>query len=349
MTATSPSTRAHVSARLEDAVYGLVADRLHRRGWRPRVVAYTTYGAPPVDGDGWVRVLARVKLSPPPTSFPSRDVARWWREFFTVTVPDVPLSVRLGSRRHEVRSVRGGYVDVVLSSDLASGWQDILLQVAGRPDAVARVRVVGPEERLGVVSDIDDTVMITALPRPLLAFWNTFVVHESKRRPVPGMAALYTRLRKDDPESLVVYLSTGAWNVAGAISRFLARHGYPEGPLLMTDWGPTADGWFRSGQAHKRTQLRRLVHELPQLRWVLIGDDGQHDPQLYEEFATQAPKTVRMVLIRQLSATQQVLTHGTPTPPGAEETQASDSLAPWLRGPDGNALAAQLPSAWIHR
>jgi phosphatidate phosphatase APP1 len=209
--------------------------------------------------------------------------------------------------------------------------------------AIGRVRVVGPHERLGLISDIDDTVMITALPRPLLAFWNTFVVHESKRLPVPGMAALYSRLLRDDPASFVVYVSTGAWNVARAISRFLASHGYPEGPLLMTDWGPTAEGWFRSGQAHKRTQLRRLVSELPHLRWVLVGDDGQHDPQLYEELTHHVPEAVSMVLIRQLSATEQVLTHGTTTPPAAAQGRAAASPVTWLRGPDGGALAAQLP------
>lgn len=342
MTAAPPLTRLHVSARLEDFVYGRVAVLLRKRGWRPRVVPYTTYGSSGVSDDGWVRVLARVKLSPRPTSFISRDVSRWWREFLTVTVADVPVTVQLGSQTHHVRSVRGGYVDAALASDLCPGWHDIPLEVTGRPEVLGRVRVVGPQERLGLVSDIDDTVMITALPRPLLAFWNTFIVHESRRRAVPGMAALYARLRKDDPDSLVVYVSTGAWNVARAISRFLASHGYPDGPLLMTDWGPTAEGWFRSGQAHKRTQLRRLVRELPQLRWVLVGDDGQHDPQLYAEFTNQVPEKVTMVLIRQLSATEQVLTHGTTTPPDAEQAKAPASPVPWLRGADGGALAAQL-------
>jgi phosphatidate phosphatase APP1 len=176
----------------------------------------------------------------------------------------------------------------------------------------------------------------------LLAAWNTMVVKETQRRPVPGMASLYERLRQDEPDALVVYLSTGAWNVARAISRFLARHGYPRGPLLMTDWGPTTDSWFRSGQAHKRRELRRLVSDFPHLRWVLIGDDGQHDPQLYEELADEVPEALRMVLIRQLSTVEQVLTHGTPVPPEVVALEAP-SPVPWFRGLDGTALAAQLP------
>jgi phosphatidate phosphatase APP1 len=338
---TTPPVRLHRGARLEDAVLAPVTAVLRRRGWSPRVVPFTGYGSATPGGEGWVRVLARVLVSPPPGSALNRESARWWRQFLSVAAADVPVAVRIGERTHTVHSDRGGYLDVVLPGNLPAGWHDVALAVTGRPDEAARIRVVGAGERLGIVSDIDDTVMITALPRPLLAFWNTFVVQESKRRPVPGMAALYRRLSAAEPEAFVVYLSTGAWNVARPIARFLDRQGYPPGPQLMTDWGPTPDGWFRSGQAHKRKELRRLVRELPQLRWILVGDDGQHDPQLYEELADESPAAVRMVLIRELSATEQVLTHGTPVPPESEALDAP-SPVPWLRGPDGTALSAQL-------
>jgi phosphatidate phosphatase APP1 len=342
---TTPPVRLHRGARAEDVVLALLARFLRRRGWTPRLLPFTGYGSavPAVPGgQGWVRVLARVVLGPPPRSVMAREAARWWRQFLSVAAPGVAVRVRIGDETHELRSDRGGYVDAVLPAHLPAGWHELSIAVPGRLETTTPVRVVGADERLGIISDIDDTVMITALPRPLLAFWNTFVVEESKRRPVPGMAALYHRLRESEPDALVVYLSTGAWNVARPIARFLVRHGYPRGPLLMTDWGPTAQGWFRSGQAHKRRELRRLLRELPQLRWVLVGDDGQHDPQLYEELADEAPDAVRMVLIRELTTTQQVLTHGTPTPPESQAIEAP-SPVPWLRGPDGEALAAQLP------
>ncbi|MBT0771348.1 DUF2183 domain-containing protein [Kineosporia sp. J2-2] len=346
MTAPTP-TGLHRGARIEDAVMKRIAAVLNRFGWRPLAVPYTGYGSAPAEGEGWARVLMRVKLAPPRAGLPPSGAeeedegGRWWRKFFTVGMAGIPLTVQVGSRLHEVSSGRGGYVDTVLESDLAPGWHELPVRLTGRATATGQIRVVGPDERFGLVSDIDDTVMVTALPRPLLAFWNTFVVKETSRRPVPGMATLYGRLREKEPDALVVYLSTGAWNVARAISRFLDRHDYPHGPLLMTDWGPTDDGWFRSGRQHKHRELRRLVSEFPQLRWVLVGDDGQHDPQLYEELADEVPAALRMVLIRQLSPVEQVLTHGSPVPP---ENQAllAPSPVPWLHGPDGAALAAQL-------
>jgi len=334
----------HRAARVEDALNRTLARLLHRRGWRPRIIAYTGYGSSAADGSaGWVRVLARVLLSPPGVGDREDTGTRGWRHFVAAKLGGVPVTVDVGGRRHVVESGRGGYVDAVLEVDAAPGWTTARLCVAQADQVEAPLRVVGRDERLGVISDIDDTVLITALPRPLLAFWNTFVRPEESRRPVPGMADLYRTLLRHHPDAFVVYVSTGAWNLAPALTRFLHRRGFPAGPLLMTDWGPTPDGWFRSGQQHKRTTLRRLVDDLPQLRWVLVGDDGQHDPQLYDEIAWARPAEVRLVAIRQLAVTEQVLTHGTPLPlPGPPRGAGSGRRVPWVHAPDGHGLVNEL-------
>jgi phosphatidate phosphatase APP1 len=360
----------HRAARFEDAVGVLVARVLRRRGWHPRVLPYAGYGA--TGGgpdDGWVRVLARVLLCPSSTHDHDLEGVRGWRRFLSAAVADVPVHVRAGSRDHVVRSGRGGYLDAVLATDLPPGPGAVTLSVPeGHHEDVAQapVFVAGPDTRVGLVSDIDDTVLITAMPRPLLAFWNTFVLRESDRRPVPGMADLYRELVSEHPSTMVVYLSTGAWNVAPALSGFLARHGFPPGPLLMTDWGPTPDGWFRSGRLHKKTQLARLMSDLPGVRWVLFGDDGQHDPQLYRQAAADHPGRVMAIAVRRLSPTEQVLTHGTPLPlpdlgqrgvPTADGSTSgrSASVSPgWsepvqVRGPDGLALREALHAAGVLR
>jgi len=336
----TPPLRVHRAARIEDRFYSVVAHLLRRRGWRPRVLGYTGYGA-----NGWVRVFGRVLLTPPGTR--RRDVEdgrRGFRRFFSAKLAGVPVTIDVAGQRHEACTGRGGYIDEIVPADLDPGWTAALLSAEGAPAVTMSLRVVGPDARLGMVSDIDDTVMITALPRPLLAFWNTFIRTEASRRPVPGIAQLLSELAAEDPEAFTVYLSTGPWNVAPALDTFLARHGFPRGPLLLTDWGPTPEGWFRSGREHKRSQLRRLLAELPQLEWLLVGDDGQHDPELYAEAADIAPGRVRAVAIRQLTPTEQVLTHGTPDPlselPWVPKPPAPS--VPEIRAPDGFGLLAAL-------
>ena len=118
---------------------------------------------------------------------------------------------------------------------------------------------------MGIISDIDDTAMVTHVPRVLVAAWNQLVKYSSAREPVPGMAELYSRIQAAHPGTPMMYLSTGAWNVVPTLRSFFSRHGFPSGPALMTDWGPTNTGWFRSGIEHKRTELRRLMIDLPQI------------------------------------------------------------------------------------
>jgi len=143
------------------------------------------------------------------------------------------------------------------------------------------------------------------------------------------------------PDAPVIYLSTGAWNVAPTLTRFLSRNLYPPGPLLLTDWGPTTDRWFRSGQAHKRAALERLAAEFPDVRWLLIGDDGQHDQEIYGDFVASHPENVAAVAIRQLSPTQSVLAGGLPVPADGDAWSERHGR-PWMSAPDGAGLARQL-------
>jgi phosphatidate phosphatase APP1 len=327
--------RPHRASLVEARVRRQLSRQLVRRGWVPTVVPYVGYG-----GAGWARVLARVVLAAPGSPVEDVEDARGWRRFFTPWIGGVPVRLGVGSHTHDTVSRPDGYVDIRVTHDLDAGWHTATLQVGDAEPVETPLRIVGGGTRLGLLSDIDDTVIVTMLPRPLVAFRNAFLVMESARRPVPGMAELYRQVLDTHEDVFVIYLSTGAWNIAAPLARFLARHGYPPGPLLLTDWGPTQTGWFRSGQAHKRTELRRLLDELPDLSWLLVGDDGQHDPSLYAEAAADAPDRVVAVAIRQLTLTQQVVGHGTVVP--ADDVAAAGTVVPTVAAPDGHGLRDEL-------
>ncbi|MCX7522283.1 DUF2183 domain-containing protein [Microbacterium sp. STN6] len=343
---TDPSARSapvvHRAARIEDAVHVFLARRARKRGDVTTVVPYTGYGS-----TTWVRVLGRVLLvkQPKPGSRAARRKAkrgesvRGWRSFFSVPVNDADVRVELGGTVHTVHPDRGGVIDAVIPVQLEHGWHTARLSSGESSRSwQAPVFVVDPEARFGLISDVDDTVMVTALPRPLLAAWNTFVLDEHARVPTPGMAVLLERLAAEHPGTPVFYVSTGAWNVAPALTRFLSRNLYPGGPLLLTDWGPTHDRLFRSGVDHKRTALARLANEFPHVNWLLVGDDGQHDERIYGEFAREHPDNVAAVAIRQLSAGEAVLAGGRSKPEDREDTGA----VPWVFAPDGAGLSDQL-------
>lgn len=315
--------------------------RARRRGRVATIVPFPGYGGP-----GWVRVVGRVLIVPPNRGRKGTEptIVRGWRSFVGIPVSFASVSVTIDGIVHEVNADRGGVVDTVVKADLAPGWQTFQISVEGQPAVEATTFIVCESTRFGVVSDVDDTVMVTALPRPFIAAWNTFVLDEHARLPVPGMAVLLDQLLREHPGSPMVYLSTGAWNIAPTLRRFLSRHLFPAGSMLLTDWGPTHDRWFRSGREHKLTNLRRLAAEFPHVQWLLIGDDGQHDEAIYSEFMDEHPDCVAGVAIRRLLPAEAVLAGGR-----AGKEEHSEHVAPWVSAEDGAGLRDLLAEAGILR
>jgi phosphatidate phosphatase APP1 len=311
-------------ARRADAAVRELASRAARRaGWTPAVLAHPGYGS----GDR-VRVLGRVLLAPRSAHPAGRRPVPGWQRFLTLESAGTEVVVEVGGLRTVVRSDDDGLVDVTLALDLPdTGALPVVLR-AGDRSATASVHLASPDAARGVVCDIDDTVLVTGITTPLRAAWRTFVLPMTRREPVPGMARLLRELTSGAPHVPVVYLSNGPWNLAGPLSRFLETHGFPPGALLLTDWGPTPTRWFRDGQAHKRASLQRLAADLPGVRWTLVGDTGEHDPALYEEFTRARPDRVRAVLLRDTTG-----------PARVEHVGA----VPVVYGPDGDAIAATLP------
>jgi len=336
-------SRPHAAAIVEDAFNRQVERVLRRRGWSNKVVTHIGYGS-----TSFVRVFARVLLQRKGQAGPpSRQDAtgaltpahydRGWRVFVTAQASGVPVSVTIGDREVYGRSDRSGYVDLVAHDHgLEPGWQQVVVRAQGAEPVPADVFIVADGVTNGIVSDIDDTVITTMLPRPMIAAWNTFVVRGKTRRAVSGMAPMYRRFLSAHPGAPIVYVSTGAWNTSSTLTRFLLENGFPLGPLLMTDWGPTNTGWFRSGQAHKRSCLDRLARDFPDIDWLLVGDDGQHDPQIYADFAEARPDRVDAICIRHLSPTEQVLSNpmklDAPTRPWAARS------VPTYSAPDGHVM-----------
>ena len=342
------------------------------RAARGPALAQDDGGAAPSD---MARVLARMVLRPhdapaegplfrsvpeemPMTARGVRDVRelaatnlleaqRGWRLFVDAPVPYLPVTIRFGAASVRTRADHDGYVDVVVRGHgLGAGWHEAHIEATGAGTVSTRILVVAPGPHLGIVSDIDDTAMVSHVPRMFVAAWNQLVKYTSSREPVPGMAALLTRVKRTHPGTPVIYLSTGAWNVVPTHRSFFDRHGFPAGPMLMTDWGPTNTGLFRSGIEHKRTELRRLMIDLPDVTWLLVGDDGQHDPLIYGEAAREHSDRVAAVAVRRLTPTEQVLA-GTqlahPMGLGPEARTLAEADVPVVVGADGYELARLLP------
>ena len=336
--------------RMGDAVHRWREQRAvaHRR--EPIVVPSEGYGRVATDTEsGWVRILGRAlyktaafeKLLHVVEGTEDTDnPTRGWRAFTTVAMSDVYVTILIAGHTFEVQTDRGGVLDVRLDLDLPAGMHKVIMYVPGSRAVETNVYIVPESQKIGVIVDVDDTVMVTMLPRPLVAAWNSFVLDEHARIPTPGMAVLMDRIHRAHPQAPFMYLSTGAWNITPTLRRFLTRNGYPRGTFLLTDWGPTPDRWFRSGSQHKVNSLKRLAQEFPQMQWILIGDDGQRDPDIYNGFAVRYPQNVAAIMIRNLTVGESVLASGRVWSDQRAQKMTNSPL--WMEANDGHTLSRLL-------
>lgn len=294
--------------RAEEMLQHAVARRLLRQGRNAEVRPLSGFGS-----DGWLQARARVVVgaSNPPER--TMRAATTWQairanlvQFVTFEVPCAQVRVEIGDRNQVVNADREGYVDVEMTGvRLEPGRSAVTFTPVDPPGRPARgdVHVPDPSAAITVVSDIDDTIIDSGIAHGLIATITTAVLRDSATRvPLDGAPLLYQALARDPqggPERAFFYLSTSPWNLVAFLRRFIEQHHFPAGPLLLTDWGPGSGGWFRmSTRAHKLGALRRLADRFPGVRFVLLGDSGQEDVEIYTAFAVECPGRVAAVYVR---------------------------------------------------
>lgn len=294
--------------RIEDAIQRMATRRARRGGRKVAVVPFSGFGT-----GNWVRAGGRVVSAAQKAPGRATGPASTWQavranlsQFLTFEVPYAHVRVEVAGSSCVVSADREGYVEAELENvALTPGRHTVTLtpvDPAGEP-ANAVVHVPDPAADIAVVSDIDDTIIDSGIARGLMATVMTALLRDAATRvPLEGAPALYQALARPPGGGAprpFFYLSTSPWNLAGFLGRFLEEHEFPPGPLLLTDWGPGSAGLFRvATRAHKLTALRRLAKRLPDVRFVLLGDSGQEDVEIYTAFALECPQRVAAIYVR---------------------------------------------------
>lgn len=153
---------------------------------------------------------------------------------------------------------------------------------------------------ISVISDIDDTIKISEVhdKRALLA--NTFL---RAFQPVPNMADFYNRLAQQGKITFH-YVSASPWQLYQPLAQFITEKGFPEGSfhLRLFRWkDKTFFKFFKSSREHKMKTIHSLIECCQQRRFILIGDSGENDPEIYASIAHQYPKQIKHIFIRDVT------------------------------------------------
>ena len=194
-------------------------------------------------------------------------------------------------------------------------------------DTAGEVLVPAKESRFGVISDIDDTVIQSRVSNFLQAARTVMLGNARTRLPFPGVAAFYRALRDGvtgDEKNPIYYVSSSPWNIFDVIAEFMEIQKIPRGPLLLRDWDI---GWGLLSSSrhleHKATPIRNIMKLFPELKFILIGDSSQHDPEIYRQIVAEFPERVKAIYIRDVTVNP---ARSAQVKKLAEEVLAADSV-----------------------
>ena len=230
-------------------------------------------------------------------------VRRSLREFVTNELPGVPLKVSVAGAIAETVTDAEGYFLVRLQPDvgrLASPWTVGTVELVGgyrgltEPHTVElQVRVPSADARFGILSDVDDTILETGVQRVSQMIRQTMIGSALTRTPFPGAPELYRDLAAG--VNPVFYVSSSPWNLHAFLMGFLRHREFPIGPVLLRDLLGTY-----AGREQKAVRIREILELHPQLRFVLIGDSGERDPEIYADVVRDHPGRILAVYIREV-------------------------------------------------
>ena len=345
---------------LEGKVDAAMARRAAKAGRRDPLVihAYRGYGT-----DRRLRVRGRVLEDEGIPAAGERDAA--WRNVLSALrrlesdeVPGARVRVRVAGATQELVTDAEGYFDTWIAPSEAlpadTLWHNVALELLAPLDpakpsraAIGRVLVPPATAKLGIISDLDDTVVQTGATDVRATLRSVFLSNARTRLPFPGVAMLYRALqdgvggRENNP---VFYVSSSPWNLYDVLSEFLAVREIPEGPIMLRDWGlserellPTSHG------SHKLDAIESIVELYPTLPFLLIGDSGQEDPEIYREVVARYPSRILAIYIRNV----------TPAPARVERIRAlarevNEARSELLLAVDSGEVAAHaLDRGWI--
>ena len=262
------------------------------------ITPYCGWGTPSeVELQGRVLVPRR-PIRPQPGDRPWRNLAASLGRLWSLEVPGVPVVGELAGLRASAVSDGEGFFTLRFTAQepLAPGWHRVALEMPGRPRRTRGRALVVDGAPFGVISDLDDTVVQTGATKLLAMLFTVLTRNARTRLPFPGVGALYRALsRRGCP---VFYVSSSPWNFFDVLWQFLDYRRIPLGPLFLRDWGLDL---LRGHGRHKLGIILRVMERYPGLPFVLVGDSGERDPEIYAEVVRHCPGRVLAVYIRDVA------------------------------------------------
>jgi phosphatidate phosphatase APP1 len=181
------------------------------------------------------------------------------------------------------------------------GWHRIHADCGDATDSIGLL-LVPPENVHGLISDIDDTVLVSEVSSKRRLLLNTFLRNPLQRAVVSGVAQLYRTAAERNPLpscAPLFYLSASPRQLHLPLQTILDHNGLPPGVLITKRVTNDATSEpLRNQFAYKKRKLEEILGLVKHVRFTLVGDDSEHDPEVFAEIRRLYPERIDAIWMR---------------------------------------------------
>lgn len=240
-----------------------------------------------------------------------------WRNFIALvklflvrTVPKARVCLHIKGDSHVTQTNENGFYEFNLTKyNLQAGWHNVEIElldnlVEGQEKVQLKTDVrIDKDFDFGCISDIDDTFLVSHITKIARKLYVLLTKNAETRKPFKGVVSFYNGLHhaSETTKNPFFYVSSSEWNLYDFLVNFMALNKLPKGPLLLKDIKDRWRDFFRQGYGnhnHKLFKIERIFALHPHKSFILLGDNGQHDPEIYHQLALKYPKQVKAIYIR---------------------------------------------------
>ena len=227
--------------------------------------------------------------------------------YLSSPIPDMKVQITLGQEHFSTQTDEYGYFSAWVRPrhHFASGWHSVVYTIDQGDNQIYQVEgeflVVSKNVKFGTISDIDDTILVSHATQLLKKLHLILTKNAKTRLPFEGVAEFYQKLKAT--ENPFFYVSSSEWNLYDFLQDFFQVQDIPKGPFLLQEYkSGLRDLLFTGGGSHqhKQDKIKRLMTLFPNLKFILIGDSGQRDTEIYRQALHEFPNRILAVYIRKI-------------------------------------------------
>jgi phosphatidate phosphatase APP1 len=238
-------------------------------------------------------------------------------KMFTISpIKNAEITLHFKDLEVKTRTLTDGYFrfNIPYNKFLESGWHKykITCRLNGK-GIVEQGELLKPfKSKLGIISDIDDTFLISHTQNIFKKLYVILTRNINNREVFDDVVPHYKSLSRAGQEgegsfNSFFYVSSSEWNLYEFILQFARKNSLPKAVIKLKKIKTgLADFLFtgRGSHDHKFIKIKDIISFYPQIQYVLLGDDSQQDPHLYERICKVFPLNIKAVYIRQTKSYQ---------------------------------------------